>query len=66
MKELGGVTCRCGREKRRGQTFCHWCYYRLPTHIRKALYRRIGEGYEEAYRDALELPIFKPTETSSP
>lgn len=53
LRELGGMICRCGREKRRGETVCRRCYYALPAPYRRALYARIGEGYEEAYQAAV-------------
>ena len=49
VRELEGETCRCGRRKRTGTTFCRPCYYRLPPEGRQCLYRRIGDGYAEAY-----------------
>ena len=48
-RELIGTTCRCGNSKQTKQTFCRKCYYSLPPEMRRALYRRMGEGYEEAY-----------------
>jgi len=43
----------CQGEKNERQTFCRKCYYRLTMATRKALYRRIGEGYEEAFAKAM-------------
>jgi hypothetical protein len=53
LRELAGTTCRCGRPKRGRQTFCLDCYVRLTPPRRRALYSLIGEGYEEAYADAV-------------
>jgi hypothetical protein len=53
LRELRGTTCRCGATKRTRETFCRGCYHRLAPPQRRALYRPIGEGYEEAYRDAV-------------
>jgi hypothetical protein len=53
VRELAGPVCRCGRPKSARRTFCSRCYYRLPPQLRSALYRRIGEGYEEAYAAAV-------------
>jgi hypothetical protein len=55
IEELGGGRCRCGRVKRSGQTFCGGCYHALPLPARTALYRRVGEGYEEAYAAAVRI-----------
>ena len=52
VKELAGTTCRCGAEKEAHKTLCRGCYYRLPKGLRNALYRLLGEGYEEAYEAA--------------
>lgn len=55
MRELAGNICHCGKPKVPRQTFCRSCYYRLPAAMRAALYRRMGEGYEEAYAAAVTL-----------
>lgn len=54
IRELGGGVCRCGKQKRRRQTFCRACYYSLPHTMRRALYNLVGEGYEQAYQAAAE------------
>ena len=51
--ELRGTQCQCGSVKKTRPTFCAACYRRLPRGERQALYRRIGEGYEEAYVQAI-------------
>lgn len=53
MLELLGTTCRCGARKTARRTFCVKCYLRLSPPQRRALYRLFGEGYEEAYVDAV-------------
>ena len=53
VRELSGPLCRCGARKVRGQTFCKPCYFALPPPLRVALYRGIGNGYEEAYASAV-------------
>lgn len=53
VRELAGTTCRCGRVKRARMTFCGRCYHALPPPLRAALYRPIGEGYEDAYAAAV-------------
>lgn len=52
LQELGGLVCRCGRRKGARKTFCPTCFARLPRDLQRPLYRRIGEGYEEAYEAA--------------
>jgi len=45
--------CLCEGKKQRGHSFCWRCYNELPAQMKRALYRRIGDGYEEAYEDAV-------------
>lgn len=52
-QELGGKVCRCGAAKRPRQTFCGNCFKRLSPMTKKALYRSFGNGYEEAYVEAV-------------
>ena len=52
VRELRGTACRCGNVKHSMQTFCAGCYYKLPGEMRRALYRRMGDGYEDAYSAA--------------
>lgn len=47
--------CVCGGQKKRTQSFCGSCYYKLPPKLRKDLYQRIGEGYEEAHAEAIRI-----------
>lgn len=54
IAELRGGLCRCGAAKQPRQTFCRSCYFTLPAKMRSALYRRIGEGYEQAYQAAAD------------
>jgi hypothetical protein len=44
----------CDKHKRKGNSFCTPCYYSLPIEMRQALYRRFGEGYEQALAEAKE------------
>ena len=54
--ELESRECpHCSGRKDRQCTFCRRCYYRLPTSLRSPLYKRIGEGYEQAYEAAREF-----------
>ena len=47
--ELAGTRCRCGRPKLPKQTFCRQCFFKLPRELRRAVYARVGNGYEIAY-----------------
>lgn len=52
VRELQSNRCRCGNAKEDMNTFCGSCYRKLPKSMRNRLWKRIGEGYEEAYRAA--------------
>lgn len=49
---LMSTECECGRVKRERQSFCGTCYRALPKDLQNRLYRRIGQGYEEAHAEA--------------
>lgn len=53
-KFLGTKCEACGDPKRRNTAFCPACYFRLPKDTQKALWNRIGEGFEEAYEAGLK------------
>ena len=44
----------CGAKKPRKQAFCMGCYYTLPRGMRQTLYAKVGQGFEAAYRRALD------------
>jgi len=46
--------CACGHTKKRGQSFCYNCYKALPQDMQGGLYKRIGQGYEEEYEEAVK------------
>lgn len=51
---LRGKTCpACGGFKRENNSLCSVCYHHCPAHIKRALYRKVGEGYEEAIDAAI-------------
>lgn len=43
----------CNSGKASMRTFCPGCYYKLPEEMRKALFRPLGRGYEQAIERAL-------------
>lgn len=46
-----GTRCAvCGGRKYKHNAFCSVCYQRLPRILKKSLWKRFGEGFEEAYR----------------
>lgn len=52
LRELDSTTCVCGATKRRRNSFCSKCFYRLPRGLRNRLYRTVAEGYAEIYDEA--------------
>lgn len=54
LKELRSTECQCGQEKTEGRSFCYGCWKKLPEELRKPLYKRIGDGYEQAYERACQ------------
>jgi hypothetical protein len=56
LQDFAGKLCSgCGSSKIPNHSFCRQCYMRLPLSMRKTLYARFGEGYEEAFEAAREL-----------
>ena len=55
MNDLRSEKCRCGRAKEIKKPLCKDCYFGLPGALRKALYCRLGAGFERAYTQALEF-----------
>ena len=53
FNEIRGVECQCGNFKRSKQTFCRSCYSKLPINMQNDLFKTIGDGYEEAYDQAV-------------
>lgn len=51
--ELMSTTCQCGALKRTKFTFCPKCYFFLPRRLRFNLYQPLGNGYEDAYQEAV-------------
>jgi hypothetical protein len=53
-RALLSETCMCRKRKKARNAFCLDCYLRLPLAMQKALWRRVGHGFEEAYATAKE------------
>ncbi len=51
---LKSEECLCGRTKQARKAVCWSCWKALPQEHQKALYRRIGQGFEEAYEEAVQ------------
>ncbi|MDY7035541.1 MAG: hypothetical protein SV375_05180 [Thermodesulfobacteriota bacterium] len=54
VDELMSEQCLCERPKKRHHSFCYRCYRSLPGDLQRALYNRIGDGYEEAFEEAVK------------
>lgn len=53
LKHLMGEKCVCGAWKAVRMSHCKNCYASLPSTLKKNLYRRFGNGYEEAYAKSI-------------
>lgn len=47
------TVCQCGKRKYKRKSLCPRCFSLLPLELQKRLYLRSGQGYEEAYDDAI-------------
>lgn len=54
IDQFKGEECQCGAEKRSRMAFCYGCYKALPARYKQALWSRFGEGFEQAYDDAVK------------
>ena len=54
LSVLRGEECQCGKWKRSRMPFCYRCFKRLPVSMQRALYHRLGDGFEEAYEEAVK------------
>ena len=51
---FAGTKCAgCGEEKKKYNAFCLACYRQLPKALQSSLWKRFGEGFEEAYHACL-------------
>lgn len=55
IEVLRSTRCICGGKKSERTAFCKGCYFSLSPETRRALYQRIGVGFEEAYTAAAEI-----------
>jgi hypothetical protein len=62
LDSLRSVKCEgCGGKKQAAQSHCKRCYFKLSAALRLSLYKRFGNGYEEAFEESLlVLEGFKP------
>jgi hypothetical protein len=51
---LAVTLCRCDRRTKKGMSFCPHCYHRLPLEMKRNLYQKAGQGYEEPYDAAVK------------
>lgn len=55
LDALKSTTCICGKNEPSMKSHCRPCYFRLPRAVQRALYNRIGSGYEEAFTKSKAL-----------
>ncbi len=61
---LFGKRCQvCGGTKKRNAAFCTWCYRELPKALQSSLWKRFGDGFEEAYMACLSWFRTHPVKT---
>ena len=53
LAALASVWCACGKRKGHGKAFCYECFKGLGGGLAPALYKRVGEGFEQAYAEGL-------------
>lgn len=52
---LRAMNCQCGGRKSYGHALCRHCYFALPGDLKRDLYLRVGHGFEEQYRRAMDF-----------
>lgn len=52
---LNDERCVCGRHKKLRDAFCKDDFFGLPYELRRSLYSRVGQGFEEAYSAAKDI-----------
>jgi hypothetical protein len=53
LEDFLGTECvACGAEKKSKMSHCSKCFWKLPKAMRDKLYKRFGEGYEEAFDES--------------
>jgi hypothetical protein len=45
----------CGDRKGEQKSFCYSCYGKLPPNFKRAVYARVGHGYEPAMLEAMNF-----------
>ena len=54
VQSLRSAECpACAGSKKSGMSFCYACYRDLPKGMARALYKRVGQGYEAAFDTAV-------------
>ena len=53
LDTLRSNECQCGKGKKPRYSLCWGCYHELPRELQIALYKPIGNGYEDAYDEAV-------------
>lgn len=51
---LRSEECQCGKVKRKNLAVCYRCYIELPQEIKRQLWLKIEQGFEEGYEQAVK------------
>ena len=49
LRQFVGTACVCGQVKESKHAFCFRCYRSLPPTTQRSLWKRFGQGFEDAY-----------------
>lgn len=62
VRSIRSTLCpACAGKKKQMRSLCFGCYRSLPRPMKGALYRLVGNGYEQALDDALKrLDVAEP------
>lgn len=55
LEALFSTECVCGGAKKSGRSVCYQCWSRLSENMQNRLYLPMGDGYEEAYEEAVDF-----------
>lgn len=60
LADLISTRCRCGSPKKPRRSVCVDCWRILSEVEQRALYRKVGQGYEAAYEKAITVLGYHP------
>ena len=57
LQILSSNTCVCESWKQEDKAVCYVCFHKLPDDMQSDLYKRLGNGFEEAYEEVIQWLI---------